>query len=116
MLATYDDPQSVSSLLWKVDQVVNGRVSFLKEEIKPQYNPLVNFLKYRLRLSVEPILKSWHGSSHKRRRTFENAGDMDVIEKLYTELDASEWLQRQVVKVLGMRHAINAVSSIANIS
>jgi hypothetical protein len=33
-----------------------------------------------------------------KKKELENTKDMDTIERLYTELDALEWLQRQVVK------------------
>ena len=33
-----------------------------------------------------------------KKKQIENARDIETIEKLYTELDALEWLQRQVVK------------------
>ena len=35
-----------------------------------------------------------------KQKQLENAKDLESIERLYTELDALEWLQRQVVSRL----------------
>jgi len=80
-------------------QVINERVSFLKEQIKPQNRPLVN-------QAFEIQIETLRNASTERvallilqkKKQLENAKDVNAIERLYTELEALEWLQRQVVK------------------
>jgi len=83
-----------------LDQEINERVSFLKEQINPQNKPLVNQAfeiqietlgntDYRERVALVILQK---------KKQLENAKDTESIERLYTELEALEWLQRQVVK------------------
>lgn len=82
-----------------LDQVINERVSFLKEQINPHNKPLVN---RAFELQIETIRNA--GTERvalfilQKKKQLENAKDMDTIERLYTELDALEWLQRQVVR------------------
>ena len=82
-----------------LEQAINERVSFLKEQINPKNRPLVNSafeIQIHTIRNADPekvallILQ--------KKKQLENARDMDSIERLYTELDALEWLQRQVVK------------------
>jgi len=80
-------------------QVINERVSFLKEQIKPQNRPLVN-------QAFEIQIETLRNASTERvallilqkKKQLENAKDVNAIERLYTELEALEWLQRQLVK------------------
>ena len=81
------------------DQVINERVSFLKEQINPQNKPLVN---RTFEIQIETIRSAnTEGVAIqiiKKQKQLEIAKDLETIERLYTELDALEWLQRQVVK------------------
>ena len=80
-------------------QVIDERVSFLKEQIKPQNKPLVN-------QAFEIQSETLRNADTERialvilqkKKQLENAKDVNAIERLYTELEALEWLQRQVVK------------------
>jgi len=82
-----------------LDQVINERVSFLREQIKPQNKPLVN---RAFEIQIETIRSAnTEGVAIqilRKQKQLEIAKDMDKIEQLYTELEALEWLQRQVVK------------------
>ncbi|TLY09812.1 MAG: hypothetical protein E6K85_05180 [Thaumarchaeota archaeon] len=82
-----------------LDQVINERVSFLREQIKPQNKPLVN---RAFEIQIETIRSAnTEGVAIqilRKQKQLEIAKDMDTIEQLYTELEALEWLQRQVVK------------------
>lgn len=82
-----------------LEQAIDERVSFLKAQIHPQNKPLAN---RAFEIQIETIRKA---DTEKvalmvlqKKKQIENARDMETIEKLYTELDALEWLQRQVVK------------------
>jgi hypothetical protein len=82
-----------------LDKVINERVSFLKEQINPENKPLVN---RTFELQIETIRNADTERVAililKKQKELENAREMHSIEHLYTELDALEWLQRQVVK------------------
>jgi hypothetical protein len=80
-------------------QVIDERVSFLKEQIKPQNKPLVN---QAFEIQIETLRNADTDRIAlvilQKKKQLENAKDMNAIERLYTELEALEWLQRQVVK------------------
>lgn len=84
-----------------LDQIINERVSFLKEQIDPQNRPLIN---QAFTIQIETIRNADPERVAililQKKKQLENARDMDAIERLYTELDALEWLQRQVVKLI----------------
>ena len=82
-----------------LEQDINERVSFLKEQINPQNKPLVN------RAFEIQIATIRNADTEKvairilqKQKQIERARDMETIETLYTELEALEWLQRQVVR------------------
>ena len=80
-------------------QVIDERVSFLKEQIKPQNKPLVN---QAFEIQIETLRNADTERIAlvilQKKKQLENAKDVNAIERLYTELEALEWLQRQVVK------------------
>jgi len=82
-----------------LEQDINERVSFLKEQINPQNKPLVNraFEVQIATIRNEDIEKVAIRILQKQKQ-IERARDMETIETLYTELEALEWLQRQVVR------------------
>ena len=81
-----------------LEDVINERVTFLKEQINPTNKPAVN---KTFQLQIEAIraadIEKVAFLILQKKKQLENARDMDAIERLYTELDALEWLQRQVV-------------------
>ena len=83
----------------ELHQVINERVSFLKEQISPQNKPLVN---RAFETQIETIrsanTKGVAIQILRKQKQLELAKDLETIERLYTELDALEWLQRQVIK------------------
>ena len=83
-----------------LDQEINERVSFLKEQINPQNKPLVN---QAFEIQIETLRNTDYRERValvilQKKKQLENAKDVNAIERLYTELEALEWLQRQVVK------------------
>ena len=82
-----------------LENAINERISFLKEQINPQNKPLVN---KAFEVQIETLRNA---DTEKiallilqRQKLLESAKSVDVIERLYTELEALEWLQRQIVK------------------
>jgi hypothetical protein len=84
-----------------LDQIINERVTFLKEQIDPLNRPLAN---QAFTIQIETIRNADPERVAllilQKKKQLENARDMDAIERLYMELDALEWLQRQVVKLI----------------
>ena len=80
-------------------QVIDERVSFLKEQISPQNKPLVN---QAFEIQIETLrnadIERIALVILQKKKQLENAKNMNAIGRLYTELEALEWLQRQVVK------------------
>ena len=83
----------------ELEKAINERVSFLKEQINPQNKPLVN---RAFEIQIETIRSAnTEGVAIqilKKQKQLEIAKDLETIERLYTEIEALEWLQRQVVK------------------
>jgi hypothetical protein len=78
-----------------LEQDINERVSFLKEQINPQNKPLVN---HAFEIQIATIRNADTEKVALRilqkEKQIENARDMEPIETLYTELEALEALHR----------------------
>lgn len=81
-----------------LEQVVNERISFLKEQIHPSNKAIVN---RTFEVQVEAIRSA---DTEKiamlvlqKKTQLQVAKDVHEADKLFAELDALEWLQRQVV-------------------
>ena len=84
-----------------LDDAINERVSFLKEQINPNNKPLVNqAFEVQIHTLRDVDVERVALLILQKQKQLEHARDMDAIEKLYTELDALEWLQRQVANHL----------------
>jgi hypothetical protein len=95
LIASFPELANTMSL----EDAINERVSFLKEQINPKNKPPVN-------KAFETQIQTIRSADPERvaimilqkKKQLEVARDMDTIEHLYTELEALEWLQSQVVK------------------
>jgi hypothetical protein len=82
-----------------LEDEVNERVSFLKEQISPNNKPIVNetfqaqieILRNADRQKVALLILQ-------KRKHLEIAKSIRESDRLITEIEALEWLQRQVVK------------------
>lgn len=82
-----------------LDDEVNERVSFLKEQIDPSNKPIVNetfqlqidILRNADREKVAMIILQ-------KKKQLEICSSIRELDRLFTELEALEWLQRQVVR------------------
>ena len=81
-----------------LEKAINERVSFLKEQINPN-KPLVN-RAFEIQIEIIRAADTEGAAVQilRKQKQLEIAKDMDTIERLYTELEALEWLQREVVK------------------
>jgi hypothetical protein len=82
-----------------LEDVVNERVSFLKEQINPKNKPVVN---KTFQLQIEAIrsadIEKVAFLILQKKALLANCNDVHKADNLFAELDALEWLQRQVVR------------------
>jgi hypothetical protein len=84
-----------------LQQVIDERISFLKEQINPNNKPQVNST-FQIQIDtirsaaddlekVETIIKQ-------KKALLKNSKDISESEELFAELDGLEWLQRQIAR------------------
>jgi hypothetical protein len=83
-----------------LQQIIDERISFLKEQINPENKPEVNST-FQLQIDairsvdyhdiekVEYIIKE-------KKALLKNSKDVHESDRLFAELDSLEWLQRQI--------------------
>ena len=83
-----------------LQQIVDERISFLKEQINPQNKPELN-KAFQIQIdairSVDDIEKVESIISEKKVLLKEST-DVYESERLFAELDGLEWLQRQIAR------------------
>jgi hypothetical protein len=86
-------------VIFTLQQIIDERISFLKEQINPENQPEVN-TTFQVQIDAirstaddmekaEPILMQKKG-------LLKNSKDVHESERLFTELDGMEWLHRQI--------------------
>jgi hypothetical protein len=83
-----------------LQQIINERISFLKEQINHENKPEVN-KTFQLQIDtirsvddiekVEPIILQ-------KKALLKNSKDVHESDRLFAELDGLEWLQRQIAR------------------
>jgi hypothetical protein len=81
-----------------LQQIIDERISFLKEQINHENKPEVN-TTFQLQIDairsiddielIEPIIL-------KKKALLKNSKDVHESDRLFAELDGLEWLQRQI--------------------
>jgi hypothetical protein len=83
-----------------LQQIIDERISFLKEQINPENKPEVN-KTFQLQIdaitSVNDIEKV-QSIILQKKALLKNCKDVRECDGLFAELDALEWLQRQIVR------------------
>ena len=81
-----------------LQQIIDERVSFLKEQINPNNKSEVN-KTFQLQIdairSIDDMEKVESIISQKKAQ-LKNSRDVHESDRLFAELDAFEWLQRQI--------------------
>jgi hypothetical protein len=85
-----------------LQQIIDERISFLKEQINPENKPQVN-KTFQLQIeairSIDDYAKDKVESIIKHKKAqLKNSKDIHESERLFAELDGLEWLQRQIAK------------------
>jgi hypothetical protein len=84
-----------------LQQIIDERISFLKEQVNPNNKPQINST-FQLQIdairstandfeNVEPLIKQ-------KKSLLKISKDVHESERLFAELDGLEWLQRQVAR------------------
>jgi hypothetical protein len=88
-------------MLWtmNLEDTVSERVSFLREQINPDNREIEN-LTFQLQIEVLRNADRERVALLilQKKKQLENARSIRESDALFTELEALEWLQRQVVK------------------
>jgi hypothetical protein len=86
--------------LQTLQQVIDDRISFLKEQINPQNKPEEN---KTFQLQIDAIrsitdydIEEVEAIIAEKRALLEDSKDVYETDRLFAELEALEWLQRQI--------------------
>jgi len=84
-----------------LEETVDERVSFLKEQIDPNNRSIEN-LTFQLQIEVLRNADRERLALQilQKKKQLENCCSIRESDALFTELEALEWLQRQVVKYI----------------
>jgi hypothetical protein len=90
------DTQYIKTTL---QQVINERISFLKEQINHGNEPEVNST-FQLQIdairSIEDDIENVESIILEKKALLKNTKDVHESDRLFAELDGLEWLQRQI--------------------
>lgn len=80
-----------------LDDLIMQRIAFLKEMIRPENKPGVN-ATFQLQVEILQTadLETLDQSILMRKAHLKQAKDVREVDRLFCELEALEWLQRQV--------------------
>src|ERR671925_1653207 len=89
-------------MIMTLQQLIDERISFLKEQINHENKPEVN---KTFQLQIEAIRSAADNDIEKvesiilqKKALLKNSKDVHESDRLFAELDGLEWLQRQIVK------------------
>jgi hypothetical protein len=82
-----------------VQQIIDERVSFLKEQINPNNKPEVNST-FQIQIdairSIDDDMEKVESVISQKKSQLKNCKDVHESDSLFAELDALEWQQRQI--------------------
>jgi hypothetical protein len=86
-----------------LQQIIDERISFLKEQINPQNRPEVN---KTLQIQIDAIrsvevdydIEEVESIILEKKALLKNSKDVHESKRLFAELDGLEWLQRQIAR------------------
>jgi hypothetical protein len=88
-------------MIMTLQQIIDERISFLKEQINPNNKPEVN--KTFFQIQIDAIIRSVNDDIEKvesiilqKKALLKNSKDVHESDRLFAELDGLEWLQRQI--------------------
>ena len=96
-------PRSLAStymVIVTLQQIIDERISFLKEQINPENKPQVN---WTFQIQIDAIMSVDYTEKieaiiTQKKALLKNSKDVYESEKIFSELDDLEWLQRQIAR------------------
>jgi hypothetical protein len=86
-----------------LQQIIDERISFLKEQINPENKPQVN-KTFQLQIdairSAADNLEKVESIILQKKTLLKNSKDIHESDRLFAELDGLEWLQRQIARYI----------------
>jgi hypothetical protein len=86
-------------MITTLQQVINERISFLKEQINHGNKPEVN-RTFQIQIdairSVDEDIEKVESIILQKKALLKNCKDVHESDRLFAELDGLEWLQRQI--------------------
>jgi hypothetical protein len=85
-----------------LQQIIDEKISFLKEQINPNNKPEVN---NTFQIQIDAIrstaddLENVEVLIKQKKELLKNNKDVHESDKLFAELDGLEWLQRQIARL-----------------
>ena len=83
-----------------LQQVIDERISFLREQINPSNKPEINST---FQIQIDAIrsvddLEKVEAIIMQKKALLKNSKDVHESDRLFAELDGLEWLQRQIAR------------------
>ena len=91
-------------VIMTLQEAIDERISFLKEQINSKNRPEVN---KTFQIQIETIMRSAAANNdiekvesiiEQKKAQLKNCNDVYELDRLFAELDAIEWLQRQIAR------------------
>lgn len=85
-----------------LQQIIDERISFLKEQINPNNKPAVNST-FQIQINAIRSIGDYdigklESIIIQKKIQLKNSKDVHESERLFSELDGLEWLQRQIAR------------------
>jgi hypothetical protein len=89
-------------VIMTLQQIIDERISFLKEQINHENKPEVN-KTFQIQIdatirSVDDDIEQVESIILQKKALLKNSKDVHESDRLFAELDALEWLQRQIAR------------------
>src|SRR5918999_2360428 len=89
-------------VIFTLQQIIDERISFLKEQINPENQPEVN-TTFQVQIdairSAADDMEKAESILMQKKDLLKNSKDVHESERSFTELDGMEWLHRQIPKI-----------------
>ena len=85
-----------------LQQIIDERISFLKEQInhenKPEVNKTFQIQIDTIRSAADDDIEKVESTILQKKALLKNSKDVHESDRLFAELDSLEWLQRQIAR------------------
>jgi hypothetical protein len=90
------------STTFTLQQIIEDRISFLKEQINPNNKPEINGT-FHVQIDAIRSVKDYNAEKvesivQHNKTLLKNSKDVHETDRLFAELDCLEWLQRQIAR------------------